>query len=123
MIKTQLFEDYESHSIYINIDNYDYIDNIKLIPDTLSKYHFITTKNYDFIKLCILQIHSEYSLFLNCKQKNNDIYCFEVNIFNYKYNINIYKDIESKTFIIEFININMLEDIFKLIFKKIKVYL
>jgi len=121
MISTQNFEDYESQSIYINIDDdYNYIDKIKLIPEILNKYNFNTNKNYDFIKLCILQIHSEYSLFLNCKQKDDDIYCFEVNIFNHKYLINIYKDIESRTFTIEFININMLEDIFKLIFKKIK---
>jgi hypothetical protein len=121
MINTQIFEHYEPTSFFINI--YNNIDTTKQIPNILSKYNFITTKNYDFIKLCILQIHSEYSLFLNCKQKDNDIYCFEVNIFNHKYLINIYKDIESKTFIVEFININMLEDIFKLMFNKIKICL
>jgi len=117
------FGKYDSKFI-INFMNYNkHFCKIKQIPLNISVYNFTSNKNYESIKNIILKIHSNYSMFLNCKQKENNIFCFEITCFNFKYIINIYKDIESNFFVIEFININMIENIFKLLFTKTKTNL
>jgi hypothetical protein len=105
----------------------DYIINIRevcklgrvLPPNQLGVYSHISSRSFDFIISLIYKIHLFYKPFLCIYLDSFDPNTFTVSTLGLSYKIYIYADIESDTYIVEFVNINMLEHVISIIFEKL----
>jgi hypothetical protein len=92
-----------------------------LPPNKLGTYSCVSLKSFESIIMQIQKIHSLYCPLIWLHSDSYDPNTFTVTTLGIatSYKIYVYADIESDTYIVELININMPENIILSIFKKI----
>jgi hypothetical protein len=101
----------------------DYVINISesyksgiAFPENLGAFNYSTTRSFESIIKVIKKIHENFKplLWLHFDPQNKNI--LTATCLHMSYKIYIYNDIESNMYIIDFVNVNMLEDIFSRVF-------
>ena len=118
-IRNQVEDADASQDYIIDIPNQYKIGRI-LPPNKLGSFHFFSSRSFEFIVYQIQKVHNAFKPFLWVYSDINTNK-FTIISFYTSYNIYIYADIESNMYIIEFINVNMSEEIFSKIYKELVI--
>jgi len=90
-----------------------------LILENLGPFNFSTTRSFESIIRVIQKIHENFKpfLWLHFDPQNKNI--LTVTCLHMSYKIYIYADLESDMYIIDLVNVNMLEDVFSRVFAEL----
>jgi len=113
---------YEPRDYIINIGDVSNLGRI-LPPNKLGVYSHTSSRCFDFIISQIQKIHLFYKPLLWIRADSFDSNTFTVTTLGFRYKIYIYVDIESDTYIVEFVNVNMPEHVISNIFEKLRATL
>lgn len=92
-----------------------------VVPAKLGPYNISTTKSFEYIIQVIQKIHENFKpfLWLHFDPLNQNI--LTTTCLHMSYKIYIYVDLESNMYVIEMVNVNMLEDVFTRVWNELKV--
>lgn len=111
---------YDSDHYVIDIpDQYEYKVGLTLPPNQLGTYSRVSYKSFDSIVNQIQKIHSTYRPFLWVCSDICEPGIFTVTTLGLSYKIYIYTDLESDTYIVELVNVNMPGSVISNIFEKL----
>lgn len=93
------------------------------VPTNLGNYHLSTTRSFESIIGQIQKIHTHFKPFIWLHYDPLDQNILTVRCLHMSYRIYIYVDLESDMYIIDLVNINMLDDIFFRVWNEMKIRL
>lgn len=94
-----------------------------LPPNNIGRLHLYTSKSFNVIVSIFKKIHKDFSPFLWLHIDPLDQNIFTITCLHMSYKIYIYADIESDMFIVEIINVNMIENIVNNVYTQLQLKL
>jgi hypothetical protein len=94
--------------------------NCLTVPQNLGPLNIRTNASFEFINEQIQKIHKEFKPFLWLHQDPHNDFVFTITCLHMSYKISIYVDLESDSYVVEVLNVNMLGDVVSRIFEELK---